>query len=359
MKDVGILTFHRASNYGAVLQAYALYKALNKFGIDCEIINYKCDKIEKSHTILGLFQSVEFKQAIIRAPQRTMKYRTFDKFRKRQFCLGKELDKSTIEGLKKEYKVFIVGSDQVWSDKFAGFDETYFLTFADDERKFSYAASFGFDKFPMDLKKEYLERLRMFYSVSVREDNARLMLENEEIVSRVDVDPTFLLDTSEWKLFSSTINRKEKYILVYTVQTPIHLLDKAKQLSNKTGIQIIYLNNEHRANRELKHVRYASPEAFVSWFENAEYVFTNSFHGTAFSIIFQKRYKVEIETEKGINYRSKDLIERLKLENSALDEHDSFVFDYDWKTANQVLKNLREDSLLYLKSICEYAGNCQ
>lgn len=231
------------------------------------------------------------------------------------------------------------------------------MTFANNSQKYSYAASFGFACFPEGLKKEYIDRLSSFHCISVREESAKFMLEAEGLHSRVDVDPTLLLDAAEWKEFSATINGEDKYILVYTVQAPLRLLDKAKELSAKTGFPIIYLNNEHRSNRELKHVRYSTPEEFVGWFANAEYVFTNSFHGTAFSVIFSKKFKVEIETRNSINYRSRDFVVGLGLEKSILYQDDPLEFDYNWVNTEEILEGKRRNSLLYLESIGKGTGS--
>ena len=153
---------------------------------------------------------------------------------------------------------------------------------------------------------------------------------------------------------------QEPYILVYTVNDDVHLLEAARKLSVKTGIKLLYLNNQYKKNRDITRIRYSTPEEFVGWFAGAEYVYTNSFHGTAFSIIFHRRFKVELETKKKFNVRSRDLLINCGLQNCILrNNSEDHFFNTEWEEADRLLDSGRELSRDYLKKIVERAGALQ
>lgn len=351
MGKIGILTFHRASNYGAVLQSYALQTELTILGADAEIIDYRCEEVENSHNPASIFHKNSVLHALKLLPNKFAKYRGFNGFRKRKLKMSRSFEKNDIEEANELYSTYIVGSDQVWSPLFSGNDDVYQLTFAKDCNRYSYACSFGFDIFPENLKNNYIVNLDLMKVVSVREASAKRMLQAEKMESRIDLDPTMLLPISEWDKFAKRPVAQKPYILVYTVQPPVNLLKYAKELSKKTACEIIYLNNEHNGNKDIKHVRYSTPEEFVGWFSEAEYVLTNSFHGTVFSILYSRKCKIELETRKKFNNRSRDLLSDLRLDICRFDEENKFVFNEAWDEPLAILEQKRECSIAYLKQI--------
>ena len=155
-------------------------------------------------------------------------------------------------------------------------------------------------------------------------------------------------------------NRPEPYIFVYTVDGDINLLNAARELSRRTGVKILYLNNEYRKNRDIPRVRYSTPEEFVGLFAGAEYVLTNSFHGTAFSIIFGKKFKVELETVKKFNVRSRDLLNSCRLQDCILkNSEEDYSFNPDWNEAQRRLGLLRRRSGDYIRLIAERADQME
>lgn len=357
INKIGILTFHRASNYGATLQAYALQTILKRYIDTVHIIDYRCSEVEYSHNPRYILRRNRIKVAIIRINQKIHKYRVFSMFRKRKFDLSSPVYRMPTMEFASNYDIFIVGSDQVWNKEFSGMDSVFLLNFADDKQKYSYACSFGFTEFPEGTKDIFLKYLSRFKTVSVREKSAKILLEQQlGIKARVDLDPTLLLAPEDWSQFLASYDYGKPYILVYTVQTPVNLLNVVRQFSKITGIEVIYLNNEHRANKDLKHIRFATPEQFVGLFSGAEYIFTNSFHGTAFSIIFKKKFYVELDTLKSKNSRSADLLETCGIESRIIKGRDIDSLDtetIDWISVNQKLDFIRDNSLNYLRSIVD------
>lgn len=354
---VGILTFHRASNYGAVLQAYALSEMVKKFGCSAEIIDYRCPEVEMAHRPFAAFKKQKWYKAAVYFIGKCKNGKMFDKFRTRMFRLSEMYTRNNVGTIKDKYDIFISGSDQVWSKRLSGFDKTYLLDFVDDDRKkYSYAASFGFTSFPENTRDVYQKYLEKFQMISLREKTAVDLLKNEcSIDSCVCLDPTLILGKDEWMKFSTKPDLNEKYILIYTVQPPVGLLKYARKLSEEKGLKLIYLNNSRRKDLDIKHIRYSTPEEFVGFFANAEYVLTNSFHGTAFSIIFNKELVVEIKTQKSVNTRSEDLLKLCEIDDRIINDNysDFKMSEINWQNVNQKLENEKKKSVEYLKCICK------
>ena len=356
-KPIGILTYHRAANYGAVLQAYALQTAFSKLGMDTEILDYYCPAVEEDHRPFGRVKNGKnLLQTLTHSPVKIRKDKVFGAFRQRKFKMSAPMKKGIDPDTAERYALFVAGSDQVWNDRLSGMDPAYMMDFAREEQRYSYACSFGFDKFPAGKEETYLNRLKGIRSISLREQSGVEMLERAGLSARVDLDPTLLLTDGEWRPFSVKPEVNEPYILVYTVNGAVHLLEFARELSARTGYRILYLNNQYKTNRDLTRIRYAAPEEFVGWFSNAEYVLTNSFHGTVFSILFHRKFKIELETAKSFNVRSRDLLAGCGLDDCVLKNGpEDFTFRQDFEEPDRVLSQMRERSFSYLQSICDRA----
>ena len=356
MKPIGILTFHRASNYGAVLQAYALQKVISDLGREAVIVDYRCRAVEEGHRPWGLFKRHRFPIVMLRCLVAVRKDMLFGNFRRNRLKMSAQMSADDLEKNRDKYALFVTGSDQVWNDVFSGMDPVYMLTFADDRQRYSYACSLGFDSFPEGTEQLYREWLKGMQCISLRETKAVDLVRQLGYDARVDLDPTLLLDRGRWKAFMKAPDLQEPYILVYTVNEPVHLLEAAKELSAKTGIKLLYLNNQYKKNRDITRIRYSTPEEFVGWFAGAEYVYTNSFHGTAFAVLFQKKLKVELETAKKYNVRSRDLLMSCALTNCVLKENEEELkFDTDWAEAERRLETMRHSSMDYIRAIVSAA----
>ena len=162
---IGILTFYNTTNYGALLQMFALYKSVEKMGKPVEIIRYYCEaveerenlKITKAKSIKGIIKSI-----ILKKPN-SDKQKRFREFEKQNFCFSHELyNYNTIKEIGKEYNSLIVGSDQVWNTKLTGGDYEFFLENVEDVSKNSYAASFGVEELSKDEMKKISGGLQKF-----------------------------------------------------------------------------------------------------------------------------------------------------------------------------------------------------
>ena len=360
MKPIGILTFHRASNYGAVLQAYALQQVISGLGRKAVIVDYRCRTVEEGHRPWGLFKRHRFPIVLFRCLVAMKKDRIFGAFRRDKLELSQPMQFEDLRGAQEDYALFVAGSDQVWNNKLSGMDPAYMLVFAREQQRYSYACSLGFDAFPEGTKELYREWLSGMQCISLRETRSVDLMETIGYEARADLDPTLLLDREEWERFMAPANRPEPYIFVYTVDGDINLLNAARELSARTGVKILYLNNEYRKNRDIPRVRYSTPEEFVGLFAGAEYVLTHSFHGTAFSMIFGKKFKVELETVKKFNVRSRDLLMNCGLQDCVLkNTEEDYNFSADLNEAQRRLGLLRRRSADYIKLIAERADQIE
>ena len=250
--------------------------------------------------------------------------------------------------------VFIVGSDQVWNYQITNYDTTYLLDFTEPKKRLSYAASFGVSKISETLKQTYSELLGDFKYITVREkQGAKLVKDLCDRDVPVVLDPTLLLNIQDWKEISDLVSISSKKIVVYTLSRSDLLMNIANELSRITSFDVAVIN-PRTINLYDKTSAYTSgPEEFINLFMNAEYILTNSFHGTAFAINFNKRFLVELpDGERGkLNSRIENLLEMLNLKDRYVDCLDlrKMEADIDWEKVNKILDVERKKSIEHLK----------
>ena len=336
MKKVGILTFHEADNYGASLQAYALLKSL-KGKVDAEIINYHCQYIlEQIIDVNGL----SLPKKIIALAFKKNKHRKFKKFTNDFLKLSNDYTTDNKVDINNIYDMVIVGSDQVWNLECTNSDNTYFLDFINDNTiATTYAASFGSASFP---GKDYYVYLKRFHTISLREEKYVDEIRKYNNNVRIDIDPTLLLPRQDWESFILKKRPiKQKYVFVYLVGEQIELIKKANEyaLANKCKV----ITNKNSIDFFLK----CSPVDFLNWIYYSDYIFTNSFHGTVFSIVYHKKLVVECNIKGGYNNRASDLLSKTELE--ILKIENCFVKkSIDWDAVDEKLNLLRVDSNKYI-----------
>ncbi len=327
---IGTLTYHDTTNYGAVLQAYALQKKINDLGYDCEIIDYKCDAITQRYKIKKLSECKNLKQlvkSILTNRNSKILKNKFKNFEKNyQKLSSKSYYKSDIIDTNRIYDKFVVGSDQVWNLELSGEDATYFLDFVDsDEKKLSYAASFGYSKVPdkyLDITKENLSK---FNNILVREEQGKKIVKN--LLNRdveITLDPTLLLNSSDWNNIIDKTNIENinyDYILLYIIAPNNDIIEFARKLAKKKNCKIIYINHSYKNVIGVKNVKTAGPDEFLYYLKNAKYIVTTSFHGVAFSINFKKQFFYALSKEtNNFNSRIENLVNLLGLEDRTIDK---------------------------------------
>lgn len=358
---IGILTFHRTFNYGAVLQTLGLVVAIQKEypGATVEVIDYYNKRVQtlcRSFYMAPGNKVVSFAKAVIRYPERLRKKKNYDEFVEKYIPLSAKsyYEQEELNEVLNEYDFFITGSDQVWNSVCGNFDKAYFLTFVKDvKKKISYAASFGFKEMPENLTDEYRRRLEAFDKISVRENSgSRILLELNGKDSKVCLDPTLLLDKNTWEKYVVKNTQKEPYIFVYSVMDPA-FKEKLEEIAEKTNRKVIYLNDAWKVStKRVKYIRGISPIEFISYIYHADMVLTNSFHGTVFSIIFEKLFFVETKNGKYENDRIINLLEITGIQNKEIKNQDWECVNragVNWEKVKKNLAMKQESSLEFLR----------
>ena len=358
MKTIGVITFHQANNYGAVLQAYALCSYLNSIdGVSAEVINYQSSAIEKRNMHLPFDKQTHLStKNMVKGFLNYRNIKTnravFDSFRKRYLPLSTALSKQQLSEETSKYDILICGSDQIWNLDITEADKSYFLDFSKDHQlKYSYAASVGESQLVTQHKDFFNQQLAHFQMISVREES--LVNELEQVIvkkARKVLDPVFLLDSIEWRRIATDVKR-ESYILVFkmgTNKTGERILSFAKELAQEKGLKVILLSDKEvwYKYRDYIHFGVATPEEFIGLINNAEIVVTNSFHATAFSLILNKEFYVDTQIPRA--ERIKDLLNLCGLEAEGLTVRSK---DLNWNVINDKLYNSIIESKAFLQQI--------
>lgn len=359
MGKIGILTFHRALSYGAVLQSYGLQNFLLKNNIDNEIVDYRCQyMIDHYQKVIRKTKGNRLKGflwSLYTAPDVVKSRKLMKAFVDKNLKMSCPYNSTTVKKVKDKYSRFICGSDQVWSPTCVGFDPVYFLNFAENSQKYSYSASIATAEIPENIKSEFTKRISDFSGYSLRENSGKELVEKlTGKKAQVHIDPSLLLEKQDWDKVASEKTEKEPYILLFTIHKGERLVRYALDLAEKTGLRILYLNNKSpKKHKRIKYLSPVSPDEFISLVKNAEYVCTNSFHGTAFSLIYRKNFIAETETKGRKNIRCQELMEYLGLDNRCLktENQPDINAKSNWDFVENKLIEEREKSLKYLMTI--------
>lgn len=358
---IGILTFHRALNYGAVFQTYALQNAIEKLGCHVEIIDYRAEFNERR------FQKPKLKDLLnvrmiylilFRNGYSISKRETFARFCKKIRCSGVCTKESELQNMCSLYDKIVCGSDQVWNIACTEGDESYFLPFLNEpEKKTSYAASFGYESIPDQYVSNYRDWLNGFSSISVREQSGVNIVEQlTGCVAEKVVDPTLLLKKEEWlELADYQRVPKEKFVLLYLMSEDKDLIAFAYNLAKKENLKIVYVNDRLFKLRGALNLRHVTPEDWLGLFEKATYICTNSFHGTAFSINFEKQFFVKYIPRSIANTRLQSVLEEYGLETRNIDKWDGSECNYEG--VRGCLRNSIERSYRFIQEEIIGVGN--
>ena len=353
------ITCHDVYNLGAGLQAYALAAYLKAEGHDVQLIDYKPDYLSR-HYQLGYVPNPRFDRPLVRQAYLLAKLpgrmkallgkrkKHFDLFRK-QYLPVTQKRYASCDELKQdcpEADVFIAGSDQIWNPVFPnGKDPAFFLNFVPGEKKkISYAASFAVDKLPEADRDRMIPWLKELDAVSIREKSGVRLLAEMGIPGQQVMDPVFLLDRKQWEEIA-VLPKKEKYILLYDFDCNPELFRIAEKLAKETGSEIVSVFPVKGADAVWQDM---GPREFLGAILNADIVLSNSFHATAFSLIFQKAFYV-LNRRENINTRMRDLVSLVSLEDRLIsgveDLQDQPVC---WEKTEKVLHELVSESKQFL-----------
>ena len=347
MKKIAILTYQNGENYGAMLQCYALQKTLESIGVENDVLNYQCEYMSKPYSLAALRRKGVIRfilgnaYSIVRMPRK----RRFNEFRTR-LKMTPKLNVDDLISIEEQYDGFIVGSDQVWNDSITDFDTVYFLDFVKSpEKKLSYAASFGFESIPHDLRMKYKEFLKDFSIYNMREETGVQNIESLlNKTANLVLDPTMLLTRDDWDIIACEQAQKDKYILVYNVIPSSFLINTVKKIARSTGYNIVVipfpLGGFLKAKAELS----GGPREWISLIRDAEIVVTDSFHGSVFSILYNKKFYVCVNA---LGTRIYNLLNIFSLTDCIVtpDTQLKLTEKIDWEKTNCILTDERQRSL--------------
>lgn len=347
------ITCHDVYNAGASLQAYALYTYLKKIGHEVEIIDYKPDYLNNHYSFSAINPAYDkplLKQLYLLAkfPGRLKAYfgkrkKNFDNF-KRDYLQVTKIQYHSNSELKKDppqADVYFAGSDQIWNPIFEnGKDPAFYLDFAPNNSiKASYAASFAVDKIPDELTEQTKSYLRNFDYISVRESSALEILKSLGFDNCFNVcDPVFLLDKQEWDELTFKIS-DDDYLLIYDFDNSDKIRQTAIKVAKEQGLKIFSIFDLPYADKCFYD---EGPLGFLSLVKNAKFVISNSFHATAFSIIFNVPFCV-INRNEGINARMADLLKAFNLSD--------FNKELNCNYLNNRIKEYSDNSKNYINSV--------
>ena len=356
-KRAAVMTFHRALNYGAILQAFALENILADIGVHAEIIDYRCPHIERVYRPFDVRHCKNLSSGVkkcIKSFGLIQKRHNFNEFTKQYLNVTKKCrTKKDLRRTASDFGIIITGSDQVLNPDAAGGDFSYFLDFAgSDIQKIAYAASLGFRSFPQKYESACMKHLKSFKSISVREKSVCKTvgaLTDKPVEN--GLDPTLLLSASRWLgIAKKPRHLPDKYILVYMMEGCRYTIEKARTLANKKGCKLALVNPTLKQRQTCKDFMMyitASPEEFVGMFAEADAVVTNSFHGVAFSLIFQKEFYAEASNAEK-SARIMDLLALFDISDRLLPNED--MKKTDWEKVYSKLLQEQNKSVSWLKN---------
>lgn len=369
MKKIALITMHKANNYGAVLQAFATQFVLKQYG-EVNIVDYQNELVKNNFHLFRFEFSIHglkmFLHDLLRLSWRRKVIKKFNAFFKQNYHLTKLFGNNKIpKDYFKDFNVFVSGSDQIWNPKVATkngkIDSNYFLDFASNNAlKFSYASSIGSHQYSSFEKEIVKDLLSDFTKISVREQDGvpkiKDLLPQKDVVSVVD--PTLLLSKEEWLKAIQTASDKIDfpYILVYSVPRTPFIKKVVEFYKSKLKMKVVLLDQllKNFCDADIQ-IRDAGIEDFISLFNNASFVITDSFHGTCFALNFNKQF-VSVAPH-GKRNRIENLLSQVDLTERIVDENTSNLenleLDLSFIEPNKKLEQIRLHSLNFIKNVFE------
>lgn len=369
------LTTYDVYNYGASLQAYALQKYLSELGHEVEIINYQPEYLTRKYNYKWVNpESKLSKYAITRVAYRIMKFlqRQTTLGRKKKFDIFnhnilKETSTryTTYESLcsnPPQADLYIVGSDQVWNIFYdTGRDPAFFLEFVRQGHKASYAASFSYLNIDIKNKIRIKKSLETFDAVSVREFQGLDILKDMGIKGNWVLDPVFLLSEEKWKSLMANNIPQEQYLLIYDFESNKELKKFAIRYAKKNRLKIYAIVDTYPLLYADRNFTKAGPKEFITLIYHCQAFISNSFHGTAFSIIFNKPVFVFNRNRHQVNSRMESLMTLFNLKACILNNTDkwetAYNYKFNYKEINKIAQIELTKSREYLNNLVKNISN--
>ena len=293
MKKILISTYCHWTSFGSILQSLGFQKAIENIGAKATTITFASEEVVPAvkkakiglnrETVNYIYQSLNRKR-LEQGKKRCLN------FMDQHICRAIISEKENLLRELPDADAYIAGSDQIWHPALCR--EDFFLSYAPEVKKrISYAASMGVLSIPEQNVERFGKLLQNFDSFSVREEEMLPIIRRYTDKTVLQhIDPTFLISADEWRQYESAYDIQEPYILVYALYWDQALNKQLKELHGRTGYRIVSIQNSFRPIYANDVVKDAGPAEFLWLIDHAEAVITSSFHGTAFSVIFNKRF---------------------------------------------------------------------
>ena len=361
---VGVLTFHRAHNCGAMLQNYALQTVLRRLGAEPETIDFNA--IGEEHRF-PKFSGLTFRQCIRRMIEFVLSVGVFDlrlarfnRFRKRNLKITGRVAAGEWPSA---FDFYIVGSDQVFQPNLTKqYLKEFLLEGVPPEKRISYAASFGYESLPEAFRTTFKVELSQFHAISVREESGARIIKKElglDVPVEVVLDPTLLLDSAEYEKVETRVRVPEKYVLVYSIGgADAKLREVANDVADRMNAKVMFVNACRRSYFRTPHddLLAISPDRLLYLVRHAAYVVTTSFHGVAFSLIYRRQFTAIIPKDSKVAGRIPALLNRLGIPERATAEispidriREQYDIRIDYDAVGVRLGTLRKESLDFLE----------
>ncbi len=352
MKKMGIATLYFYNNFGSVLQAYALKNVLEGMNVDVEFLPYK-----PAIPNVKYFQDTKLQKKYFEKGQK------FDAFRNKILNI-KDGDIRESNLLNKELDGYIVGSDIVWGREFSNLDPVYFLDFVDKGKvRATYAASMIFNSNGLPENDAIYEKyIPKFDYLSVREQSSVPYIQKltEKKVYTV-LDPTLLLNSSQYdSIADCTCGREQKspYLLSYFLTHDPAVVDYTNMIAKKLGLRVVHFFADYPKrvfDENAGDFTFVGPSEFLGLVKNAACIFTNSFHGTCFSIIYRKPFYT-YTAKRSLLSRVDNMAERLDIKARCFTDFrdlNKVTLDIDYTEVERRIEVEKKYSLEYLRSVVE------
>jgi len=324
-QKIGIVNHWMVNNYGALFLAYALEKKLIQMGYHVESISYLPDEVANpwNTSIIKKIGIITYiKRLIYFLVYVKPREKAFKKFRSLLHVSKTHYSDASFPQISNKYDTIVIGGDQLWNCKINYYNANNFLPFINEpSRKVVYAASLAQDKMRSGFENEFSKLAGSFGYITAREQTGAEII--QELTGRevpVILDPAFLLKESEWDaLCEKKVPPSKRFLFMYQVQMDTELIDFAKRIAKEKGLQIIVCSFPHYKYIGCKFNPFISPERWLFYMRHADYVVTDAFHGTVFSIIFQKDFTTYLSSYgKDTGSRITDLLKTYHLQNRLL-----------------------------------------
>ena len=368
MKRICFITRHAIVNYGSFLQTYATQKLFEDYGYNAEVLDYvREDEEYHNVTELLLKKSTKWNKniftriiyRIIQWPDHYICGRAFEKERAKYLNLSERITNPVADANKiPTADIYCTGSDQVWGEIAQDdVDSMYFLSFAPhDAKKIAFSASFGKENYPKERIDKFKKLLQGYDYITVREDSAVNIVNKAGYEATQILDPTMIYGGDRWRKELLPIHEKGS-VLLYQLNANHEMDEYAKKFADKTGLKLLRVSVEaHNGMRVGKFKLCLSPFKFLSYIASAEYMITDSFHGTAFAIMFNRQF-IEVLPKEKIA-RNMSVLKQFGLEDRILNSLSDFSYidkKIDYAIVNDTLEKYRRQSNELLKK-CLYDG---